>query len=501
MTKLATSRPAQAVGYLAQSCGSDGDGGVTAGNPLAGVGAVSAKSNQLCENPLPGTSSQSVLGPKSNPQVPPSHQAQSKGPVGVSGSAPHGPAPAAMAAPVRLKPHKFRFGTWNIQGRINSSKKIKLYYAEQLQALEKIDLLVVTETHSLTFVCNKGTSILCQTGISNERAGVALISCASHRWLCDDVQVLIPGYALLAHLAHHCSTESFWFLCVYADNSKCHTSLTAFYCLLLSRLAAEIHSIPDWSGCFATGDWNFVEHPDDCAPHSPLPVPSTVTQNFDKIKAICSMKDVAGPEPFPSRWTHATQCTSHTYQAHLDCVYCPNALWFPNDPVSLPTLWSDHNLVWVDCTLSQPRVQMAAPADCLPPIPKLDPKFWADALAKYRMLSQANVSLASWTIFKKDILALGISSKHCLQCSKGNNWLAALRGDKLSQDDFNTVVAWLNRGPCPKSSPGWCCLWPAAAPSEVVPPWHTWQRWEPSPESPWFTTTIVPLVPPPWATA
>ena len=70
--KLATSHPAQAVGYPAQGCGSDGDGGVTAGDPPAGVGAVGAKSNQLCETPLPGTSLQSVLGPKSNLQVPPS---------------------------------------------------------------------------------------------------------------------------------------------------------------------------------------------------------------------------------------------------------------------------------------------------------------------------------------------------------------------------------------------------------------------------------------------
>ena len=346
--------------------------------------------------------------------------------MGASGSAPHGPAPAAMAAPIRLKPCKFRFGTWNIQGRINSSKRVKLYYAEQLQALEKIDLLVVTVTHSLTFACNKGTSILCQSGISNEKAGVTLISRTSHRWLCNDVQVLIPGYAILAHLTHCCSTESFWFLCVYADNSRHHTSLTAFYRLLLSHLAAEICSIPNWSGCFATGDWNFVEHPDDRTPRSPLPVPSAITQNFDKIKAICSMKDVTGPEPLPNGWTRATQRTSHMYQACLDCIYCPDALWFPNDPVSLPTLWLDHNLVLVDCTLSRPRVQMAVPADRLPPIPKLDPKFWADTLEKYKTLSQAHVNLASWMVFKKSILALSISSKHHLHHSKGNNWLAAL---------------------------------------------------------------------------
>ena len=417
--------------------------------------------------------------------------------MGASGSAPHGPVPAAMAAPIRLKPHKFRFGTWNIQGRVDSSKKVKLYYAEQLQALEKIDLLVVTETHSLSFTCNKGTSVLCQSSISNEKAGVALISCASHSWLCDDIQVILPGYAVLAHLTHHCSTESSWLPCVYADNSKRHTSLTAFYRLLLSGLAAEICSIPDWPGCFAAGDWNFVEHPDDCAPRSPLPVPSAISWDFNKIKAICSMKDVAGLEPFPSRWTCATQRASCTYHACLDCIYCPDTLWFPNDPVSLPTLWSDHNLVWVDCTLSCPRVQMAVPADCLPPIQKLDAKFWADTLARYRTMSQASVNLASWTIFKKNILALGISSKHHLRRSKGNNWLAALRGDELSQEDFNTALAWLNRGPRPKASPDWHRPWPAAAPSEVIPPWCTRLRWDPTPTSPWFTTTIAPLVPPP----
>ena len=496
-TKLATSHPAQAVGYQAQGRGSDGDGGVTAGSPPAGVGAVGARSNQLCENPLLSTSLRSVLGPKSNLQVPPSRRAQSKGPVGARGAAPDGPAPVAVAAPVRLKPRKFRFGTWNIQGRVDSSKKLKSHYAEQLQALEKIDLLVVTETHSLTFVCNKGTSVLCQSGISNERASIALISRASHSWLCNDARILIPGYALLAHLTHCRSTKSMWFLCVYADNSRRHTSLTAFYRLLLSKLAAEIRSIPDWPGCFAAGNWNFVEHPDNRAPRSPLPVPSAITRNFGKIKAVCSMKDIAGPEPLPGGWTHATQRAGRTYRARLDRVYCPDALWFPGDPVSLPTLWSDHNLVWVDCTLSRPRVQMAVPADCLPPVPKLDAQFWAGALAKYKVLTQSNVNLASWSVFKKDVLAMGVSSKHRLRRSKGNNWLAALRGDQLSQDNFDAALAWLNRGPRPKSSPSWRRPWPAAAPSEVVPPWRTRPRWEPSPNSPWFTTTVVSLVPPP----
>ena len=58
-------------------------------------------------------------------------------------------------------------------------------------------------------------------------------------------------------------------------------------------------------------------------------------------------------------------------------------------------------------------------------------------------------------------------------------------------------MAWLNRNTRLKSSPNWHCPWPAAAPSKVVPPWRTRLCWEPSPESPWLSTTIVPLVSPP----
>ena len=61
--KLASSRPAQAVGYQAQGLRADGDSGATAGSSLVGVGAASANGNHTCEIPSPVASQQSASGP------------------------------------------------------------------------------------------------------------------------------------------------------------------------------------------------------------------------------------------------------------------------------------------------------------------------------------------------------------------------------------------------------------------------------------------------------
>ena len=50
--KLATLHPAWAVETTDNSRWLDGNGGRTAGTPLAGVGAVGASGNHICENPL-----------------------------------------------------------------------------------------------------------------------------------------------------------------------------------------------------------------------------------------------------------------------------------------------------------------------------------------------------------------------------------------------------------------------------------------------------------------
>ena len=355
--KLASSRPAQAVGYPAQGCGADGDGGPTAGRPLTGVGAVSALGNQPCEIPLPVAPPQSASGPNRylRGPGPSSSRAPRNGPHGRVGTPPAGPKPAALVSPVRLKPRKFRFGTWNMRGRISTldNKLVpKSVFAEELLLLERIDVLVLTETHSLDFTHSRKVKLLAQSGSSDRSAGVAFLSRADSGWSCLDTRVLIPGYAVLVKLHHGRSTESLWFLGVYGNAS---TSLSAFYSSLLLELAMVVDSIQDWPGCFAAGDWNSVSHPEDHSPPGSNSVPRSVKNNFDHILDICMMKDVAGPNAFPSGWTHEMLNNNGVHTcSRIDRIYCPIDNWFPDDPVSIPNLWSDHTLVWTDCVLSKP---------------------------------------------------------------------------------------------------------------------------------------------------
>ena len=115
--KLATSRPARAVGHPAQSCGSDSDGGATAGSPLAGVRAVSANGDQPCEIPPPVASLRSVSGPNNNPPgLGPTGRVPCPSPESGLGAPVDGFGPATKAYPVKLKPRYFRIGTWNING-------------------------------------------------------------------------------------------------------------------------------------------------------------------------------------------------------------------------------------------------------------------------------------------------------------------------------------------------------------------------------------------------
>ena len=115
--KLASSRPAQAVGYQAQGLGADGDSGATAGSSLVGVGAASAIGNHTCEIPSPVASQQSAPGPNHDLPSSPPGRAQHLGPTEMPGTSPHGPGSEAMASPIRLKDRTFRIGTWNMRGR------------------------------------------------------------------------------------------------------------------------------------------------------------------------------------------------------------------------------------------------------------------------------------------------------------------------------------------------------------------------------------------------
>ena len=154
------------------------------------------------------------------------------------------------------------------EGTFDGQPTPKSSLAEELLLLENIDILVLTETHSIDFSVSCKSTLLGHTGISSKRAGVAIISSSRSGWYCTDSHVLIDGYALLLHLHHCCSAESLWILGVYSDISDASRSLRSFYSNLADALTTVVLNIPDWHGCFAAGDWNFVLHLEDHIPTS-----------------------------------------------------------------------------------------------------------------------------------------------------------------------------------------------------------------------------------------
>src|SRR5882757_8894918 len=207
-------RPAQAVGYPAQSRGSDGYGGGTAGTPPVGEGAAGAHHDHQCETPLLSESQRSSEGTNNDPFFPPSARlGSSPAPSGGVENLPQGVGPMPKPPPIKLQDRSFKIGTWNMCGRFNrsgSSLRPKMPFAEDLLALESIDLLILTESHSLLPPkVSLGTTVLGHTGLTDSSAGVTVIARSMHNWSCTHSEVLIPGHALLLQLHHGPSTETF----------------------------------------------------------------------------------------------------------------------------------------------------------------------------------------------------------------------------------------------------------------------------------------------------
>ena len=219
------------------------------------------------------------------------------------------------------------------EGTFDSHPTPKSSLAEELLLLENIDILVLTETHSEDFSVSCKSTLLGHTGISSRHAGVAVISSSWSGWYCTDSHILVDSYTLLLHLHHRCSAKSLWILGVYRDISNANHSLRSFYSNLADTLTTIVLSIPDWRGCFAAGDWNFVLHPEDCIP-TPTDHRVSFRADFDYLLDICSMSDAAGPDPFPRGWSyHYSRNNSQCY-SHLDRVYCPSTSWSSSALVS-----------------------------------------------------------------------------------------------------------------------------------------------------------------------
>ena len=296
---LLDTHPAKAVDTPDNSKGVDGDGGGTAGTPLVGVEATSAPSSRTCETLLqhqspgvdaePSASRTSQTSRTRNRQaaLPPSNTGDlGNAPSREEGLAAHHTinTPTEDPPEVVLRKRAFRIGTWNTRGKTDPSGGSKFNTAKMVMKLEKVDILVITETHtkedSPPHV--RGLKVLAHTGISGNRAGVAICALDTGVWNCTSSEVLIPGHAVVCELYHSVSTESFRILGVYGDISD-YSARIGFYQNLYNKLSDYILSVNElsqntasmWRGCTAAGDWNFMEKDDD---RFPIKAPSGATK-------------------------------------------------------------------------------------------------------------------------------------------------------------------------------------------------------------------------------
>src|SRR5260221_1282542 len=62
--------------------------------------------------------------------------------------------------------------------------------------------------------------------------------------------------------------------------------------------------------------------------------------------------------------------------------------------------------------------------------------FWSSVMKSYSSLCRSNISLESWSSFKKDVLLAGLKAKRLSRSQRTAEWRAALRGDLLPEEDL-----------------------------------------------------------------
>jgi len=413
--KAATSRrPARAVGYPAQGRGADSDGGGTAGTPLADVVAASVSNSHKCEIPHPMVSKQSALG--SNGDLPPTHKAdQTSAPERARGRSPNGAKAESQAINMKLQNRVFKLATWNMCGqgtKTASNSREKMRFAEQLMSLEQIDILVLTETHTVSLPSSRRVDVLEQTGLAS-RAGVVILTKAGAGWDVLHKQVLILGHAIIVNVSHRVSRESFWILGVYGDISQGQVSLGRFLACLKARLTTFVQrqARTHWGGCFAIGDWNFVEHVGDRHPTGGSQAPSKkLITCFEDVKGLCDMRDVSGRGPAPRDWSYSKMTHNGIVYSRLDHIYRPTMGWRDGKVLLIATKWSDHRVIIATVYIKKPKVEKATPAPRLPNLEVLDKmkRFWPGVLQSWgEMTDSGPVTLEKWRSFKDEVLRIG----------------------------------------------------------------------------------------------
>ena len=308
-------------------------------------------------------------------------------------------------------------------------------------------------------------------------------------WECTRQVVLIEGYALVLHLTHRVSWETFWLLGVYADNSGGINSLLAFYVSLRKCLSALVASLPggSWSGCVAAGDWNFVEHLGDRSPATPMnPRLESLLGVFSDISALCAFRDVTGIGPRPRGWTYSRNAATGRVFSWLDRIYVPHEGWAAEPPYVLSTNWSDHRVVVSDLIVTKPVVQVAVPAPRLPDLDGLDKSrtFWPSVLAAWDdIVRDGKPTLERWTAFKETVLREGLATNTSFKKKDSKYWRNIVRKEELAPDEIWDAVRGLAQ-PLRPVQPRRKVLWGEAIPKYDKPPAPR-KCFRPSPSSPW----------------
>jgi len=479
--KLASSRrPAQAVGYPAQGRGADGDGGGTAGTSLVGVVAASVSNSQLRENPHPAPPRRRDAGSNCDPPPPSSGLGQTSAPKRTGGRLPDGAEAEPEDPPLVLTKKPFKLATWNMCGqgsRATPKDKSKIRLVEHLLTLEDIDILVLTETHTVSLPVSRWVQVLEQSGLAH-RAGVAIVVKAGSGWEVLHKEIIIPGYAVMVNASHRTSRESLWVLGVYGDISRGQSSLVDFYERLSERLVTFVRrqARTHWGGCFAAGDWNFVEFAGDRFPTAhPERAPSRLLTAFNNVKALCSLTDTAGPDPAPPLWSYSKATAHGRAYSRLDRIYRPTRGWSAGKVVPMETGASDHRLVMVSVYPKTLKIEKAVPAPRLPGLDILDKtkKFWPAVLLAWDTLTtHGPVTLERWAAFKIDVLNKGLQEVGAMKKSSKKDWMAALKRETIPPDMIMSAVTsanrqlWAKRSPPARATPKWPCAIPAY---EILP--------------------------------
>ena len=348
---------------------------------------------------------------------------------------------------------------------------------EHLLTLEDIDVLVLTETHTVSLPVSRRVQVLEQSGLAN-RAGVAIVVKAGSGWEVLHKEILIPGYAIIVNASHRTSRESLWVLGVYGDISSGQSSLVGFYERLNNRLVTLVRqqARTHWGGCFAAGDWNFVEYAGDRFPTAhPDGAPVRLLTTFNSIKALCGLVDTAGADPAPPLWSYSKTTAHGRVYSRLDRIYRPTRGWSAGKVTPLDTGASDHRLVMVPVYPRRPKIEKAKPAPRLPSPEALDKlkKFWPAVLLAWGVLTgHGPVTLERWAEFKKTVLDVGLSEVRAMKKLGKKDWVAVLRKETVPPDMIMSAVTnankqlWAARRPPARSTPKWPCAIPSY---EILP--------------------------------